>query len=453
MTGGALDRTRRAGRVGRIQALLWRRPWMRAALLLGPGLTWFVVIYLASLVLLLITAFWQINPFTTAIERVWNIDNFRTLVTDGTYRLIILRTIGLATAVTITDAVLAFPFAYYMARVASRRVQTALFAAVLLPLWASYLARVYAWILILNHDGVLNWSLLLVHLPPASLGYTNWAMWIVFSYIWLPFMIIPTYAALERIPPSYLEAAADLGARQGRTTWDIVLPLALRVWAVGILLFLFIPIALVIVYAFNVSTIQSWPIPGVTLKWFGQTWQDPEVRRALLLSVEAGLMATAVALVLGSMAAFAIHRFQFFGREIISFALVLPLALPGIITGMSLNSFFAFNQITFSLWTIVIGHATFCIVIVYNNVLARLRRTSSSLLEAAMDLGASGWRSFVDVTLPLISTALVAGALLAFALSFAEVIVTTFTAGGAETPRPLGVRRHRLRPRPPGGKV
>jgi putative spermidine/putrescine transport system permease protein len=227
MTVGALARGRKGGRVGRIQALLWRRPWMRAALLLGPGLTWFVVIYLASLVLMLITAFWQINPFTTAIERVWNLDNFRTLVTDGTYRLIILRTIGLAAAVTITDAVLAFPFAYYMARVASRRVQTALFAAVLLPLWASYLARVYAWILVLNHDGVLNWSLHLLHLPPANLGYTNWAMWIVFSYIWLPFMIIPTYAALERIPKSYLEAAADLGARQGRATWDVVLPLAL----------------------------------------------------------------------------------------------------------------------------------------------------------------------------------------------------------------------------------
>jgi putative spermidine/putrescine transport system permease protein len=190
-------------------------------------LAWFVVIYLASLVLLLITAFWQINPFTTAIERVWNLDNFHTLLTDGTYRLIIVRTIGLAAAVTITDAVLAFPFAYYMARVASRRVQTALFAAVLLPLWASYLARVYAWILILNHDGVLNWSLLHLHLPPANLGYTNWAMWIVFSYIWLPFMIIPTYAALERIPQSYLEAAADLGARQGRATWDVILPLAL----------------------------------------------------------------------------------------------------------------------------------------------------------------------------------------------------------------------------------
>jgi putative spermidine/putrescine transport system permease protein len=211
MTVGALARGRKGGRVGRIQALLWRRPWMRAALLLGPGLTWFVVIYLASLVLMLITAFWQINPFTTAIERVWNLDNFRTLLTDGTYRLIILRTIGLAAAVTITDAVLAFPFAYYMARVASRRVQTALFAAVLLPLWASYLARVYAWILVLNHDGLLNWSLQRLHLPPANLGYTNWAMWIVFSYIWLPFMIIPTWSC-----PSPSQASSPAASSPSR---------------------------------------------------------------------------------------------------------------------------------------------------------------------------------------------------------------------------------------------
>ena len=213
--------------VARVQSLLWRRPWARATLLLGPALAWFVVIYLASLALLLITAFWQINPFTTAIEHVWNLDNFQTLITDDTYRVIILRTILIAAAVTVTDIALAFPFAYYMARVASRRVQTALFAAVLLPLWASYLARVYAWILILNHDGVLNWTLLGLHLPPANLGYTNWAMWIVFSYIWLPFMIIPTYSALERIPNSYVEAASDLGARPGRVVWNVVVPLAL----------------------------------------------------------------------------------------------------------------------------------------------------------------------------------------------------------------------------------
>jgi len=211
------------------------------------------------------------------------------------------------------------------------------------------------------------------------------------------------------------------------------LRIALRLWAVGILLFLFIPIGLVIVYAFNVSTIQSWPIPGITLRWFSQTWEDPEVRRALLLSIEAGLMATAAALILGSMAAFAIHRFQFFGREAISFAFVLPLALPGIITGMSLNSFFAFNQVTFSLWTIVIGHATFCIVIVYNNLLARLRRTQASLIEASMDLGADGWQTFRFVTWPVLSTALVAGGLLAFALSFDEVVVTYFTAGAQNT--------------------
>jgi putative spermidine/putrescine transport system permease protein len=206
---------------------LWRRPWLRASLLLAPPLGWFVLIYLAALALLLITAFWRINEFTTQIEQVWNLDNFRTILLDPTYRLIIGRTVGLAAAVTVTDAILAFPLAYYMARIASRRVQTLLFAAVLLPLWASYIARVYAWILILNHSGLLNWSLQSIGLPAANIGYTNVAMWIVFSYIWLPFMIIPTYSAMERVPESLVEAAADLGARPWRRVRDVVLPLAL----------------------------------------------------------------------------------------------------------------------------------------------------------------------------------------------------------------------------------
>ena len=200
---------------------------MRPALLLTPPLAWFVLVYLTSLVLLLITAFWTIDTFTTQIVQVWNLDNFRIILTEPAYRLIIGRTVGIAALVTVTDAILAFPFAYYMAKVASRRTQTILFAAVLLPLWASYLARVYAWILILNHSGILNWSLQSIGLPPANIGYTNTAMWLVFSYIWLPFMIIPTYAALERVPDSLLEAAADLGARRWRAVLDIVVPLAI----------------------------------------------------------------------------------------------------------------------------------------------------------------------------------------------------------------------------------
>jgi putative spermidine/putrescine transport system permease protein len=210
-----------------LRALLWRFPWLRPLLLLTPPMAWFVLVYFASLVLLLITAFWSIDPFTTQIVQVWNTNNFRIILTEPTYRAIIGRTVGLAALVTITDAVLAFPFAYYMAKVASRRTQTLLFAAILLPLWASYLARVYAWILILNHSGVLNWSLQSIGLPAANIGYTNTAMWVVFSYIWLPFMIIPTYAALERVPDSLLEAAADLGARRWRTLLDVVLPLAI----------------------------------------------------------------------------------------------------------------------------------------------------------------------------------------------------------------------------------
>ena len=208
---------------------------------------------------------------------------------------------------------------------------------------------------------------------------------------------------------------------------------ALTLWAVGVVLFLWLPLGIILIYAFNTSNIQSWPIPGVTLRWFRVAWNDPDARDALLLSLKAAFAATAIALVLGTMAAVAISRFQFFGREIFSFLLILPLALPGVITGIALSSFFTFGGVNFSLWTIVVGHATFCVVIVYNNVLARLRRTSPSLIEASMDLGADGWQTFRFVTFPVLSTALISGALLAFALSFDEVIVTLFTAGAQNT--------------------
>jgi putative spermidine/putrescine transport system permease protein len=216
----------------------------------------------------------------------------------------------------------------------------------------------------------------------------------------------------------------------GAGRWSRV---ALAVWTALIILFLFFPIAIILLYAFNASNVQSWPLPGLSTRWFSSTWHNAEVRQALWLSVRAGLLATGIAIVLGSMAAFAVHRFRFFGRNAVSLLLVLPIALPGIITGMALNSFISFNGLTFSLATIVIGHATFCIVTVYNNVLARLRRTQSSLVEASMDLGADGWQTFRFVTLPMIATALVAGGLLAFALSFDEIVVTTFTAGAQNT--------------------
>ena len=209
--------------------------------------------------------------------------------------------------------------------------------------------------------------------------------------------------------------------------------LALRTWTAAVVLFLWVPLLLIMVYAFNESNVQSWPIPGFTTKWFKVAWDSQDVRNAVWLSVRAGLLATGVALVLGSAAAVAIARFRFFGRESVSFLLILPIALPGIITGMALNSFFTFRHINLSLWTIVIGHATFCIVIVYNNVLARLRRSSPSLLEASADLGADGWQTFRFVVWPVLSTALVAGGLLAFALSFDEVVVTYFTAGAQNT--------------------
>jgi putative spermidine/putrescine transport system permease protein len=209
--------------------------------------------------------------------------------------------------------------------------------------------------------------------------------------------------------------------------------LFLGVWSALIVAFLLLPILLIVLYAFNPSNVQSWPLPGLSTRWFSQAFHNEDMRSALWLSVQAALLATFIAVLLGSAAAFAVHRFRFFGREVVSFVLILPIALPGIITGMALNSFFAFGDVQFSLLTIVIGHATFCIVTVYNNLLARLRRTQGSLVEASMDLGADGWQTFRHVTLPVVATALVAGGLLAFALSFDEVIVTTFTAGAQNT--------------------
>ena len=211
----------------RVSAVLWRRPWLKVAALLALPVLAFAFVYLGSLFALFISSFWQVDSFTGKVVHTWSLDNFSTLVHDPIYRRIAFRTIGIAAAVTVTDAILAFPLAYFMARLASPRLRALLFVLVLLPLWSSYLVRIYAWRLILAKDGALNWALNGIGLPDANLAYTNKAMWIVFSYIWLPFMVLPVYAALERIPRSYLEASQDLGARSFRTFRTVILPLAL----------------------------------------------------------------------------------------------------------------------------------------------------------------------------------------------------------------------------------
>ena len=210
-----------------LSAALYRRAWLRATLLLGAPAAWFVLIYLAALVVLFVSAFWRVDEFTGELVHDWTLDNFRTIVEEPTYRTIALRTIGIAAAVTITDALLALPFAYFAARLASRRLLSLLFVVVLVPLWTSYLVRVYAWRLILAQDGILNWALAQVGLGPLNIAYSNWAMWIVFSYIWLPFMILPVWLAFERVPASFLEASADLGAHGWTTFRRVLLPLVL----------------------------------------------------------------------------------------------------------------------------------------------------------------------------------------------------------------------------------
>src|SRR3954452_507962 len=203
--------------------------------------------------------------------------------------------------------------------------------------------------------------------------------------------------------------------------------------AVG-LAFIYIPLIVILIYAFNASNILEWPPPGLTLDWFPKAIEDESVHEALLTSVKAGLAATAIAIVLGTLASLAVARHRFFGRETISFLVVLPIALPGIVTGVAFsNTFTQVLGVELGLLTVIVGHATFCIVVVYNNVVARLRRTSTSFEEASADLGAHTWQTFWHVTFPQLRSALVAGALLGFALSFDEVIVTTVTAGDRET--------------------
>ncbi len=211
----------------RASAELFRRPWLRAGLLLSGPAAWFVVIYLGALFLLFLSALWTVDSFSGKIVHSWTLANFETLIKVPAYRTIALRTIGIAAAVTVTDIVLAVPFAFFAARIASRRLQAALFVAVLIPLWSSYLVRVFAWRLILAKDGILNWFLHNIGFGSVNIGYSNWAMWIVFSYIWLPFMILPVWAAIERVPDSLIEASADLGARGWRSFRSVLLPLIL----------------------------------------------------------------------------------------------------------------------------------------------------------------------------------------------------------------------------------
>jgi putative spermidine/putrescine transport system permease protein len=218
--------------------------------------------------------------------------------------------------------------------------------------------------------------------------------------------------------------------------------------AVGIgLAFIYIPLIVIGIYAFNSSKILKWPPPGWTLDWFSKAFESASVREALLTSVEAGVIATAIAVLLGSLAALAVARHRFFGRETVSFLVILPIALPGIVTGVALsNTFTQVLGVSLSLFTVIVGHATFCIVVVYNNVVARMRRTSGSFEEASADLGADIWQTFRYVTFPSMKTALAAGGLLAFALSFDEIIVTTFTIGAGEETLPIWIYRNLFRP-------
>ena len=211
------------------------------------------------------------------------------------------------------------------------------------------------------------------------------------------------------------------------------------------LVFMYAPIVLIAVYAFNESITQRWPIDDFSTRWFGVAWRNPDIRDALLLSVQAAVGATLVAIVLGTLLSLAMARFSFFGRDTVTLLVILPIALPGIITGLALQTTFTTLGFPYGLTTIIIGHATFCIVVVFNNAVARMRRLHGNLEEASKDLGGDSWQTFRYVTIPQLRTALLAGALLAFALSWDEVVVTIFTAGAQQT-LPIWIFANLFRP-------
>jgi putative spermidine/putrescine transport system permease protein len=222
----------RGGALRSLSRFSWRRPGLKTLGQISAPVAAFLFVYVAALVALLIQGFWTTDSFTGQVIHSWNLDNFRAIANDP-YPTIILRTVLIASAVTATCMLLAFPYAYFMVRIAGRRLRLVLLVATVLPLWVSYLVRVYSWRLILNPDGALNWFLNGLGLPDQNIAYTNWAMWLVFTYIWFPFMVLPVYAALERVPYSFLEASADLGAHGLTTLRRVILPLAVPGLAAG----------------------------------------------------------------------------------------------------------------------------------------------------------------------------------------------------------------------------
>ncbi|HEV8572834.1 MAG TPA: ABC transporter permease [Actinomycetota bacterium] len=211
----------------RLASFVHRRPWLKLSLLLGPPMGWMLLVYLGALLILFLAAFWRQDPVTSVVQREWGAQNFRTLVEREIYRIITLRTAGIALAATLADILLALPLAYYAARLATPKIRTAILLSITLPLWSSYLVRVYAWRVILADNGALDWTLSKLQLGALHLGFSNWSVWIVFVYLWLPYVMLPIYASLERIPNSFVEASADLGARWWITLRRVIVPIAL----------------------------------------------------------------------------------------------------------------------------------------------------------------------------------------------------------------------------------
>jgi len=384
-----------------------------------------------------------------------SLDNYISLGSDPLYVVSYMKSLQIAAFSTLMLLVIGYPIAYAITRTPPR-LQAVLVVLVILPFWTSFLIRIYAWMNILQHDGPLNQLLLALHIVREPLAWlsTNTAVYIGIVYSYLPFMVLPLYAALEKLDQSLLEAAADLGCPRWRTFWAITLPLSapgviagslrkLSVFNIAALVlgigFLYLPIVILVVYSFNASRLVAvWG--GWSMRWYAVLAQDAALLQAASISFRVAFISAFIATFLGALAAVALVRFgRFRGRLPFAAMIYAPLVMPEVITGLSMLLLFVAVSIDRGFWTVVIAHTTMATCFVAIIVQSRLVDFDVSLEEAAMDLGASPAQTFALVTLPLIFPAIAASWMLAFALSLDDLVIASFTTGPGATTLPIRI--------------
>jgi ABC-type spermidine/putrescine transport system permease subunit II len=426
----------------------------KAAVALPPVL-WVTVFLLVPYLLMFCYSFWSVSPSQTIVHS-WNLENYTELLRVDVYWQTLLRSMWIAARVTVFSLLLGYPLGYFLSFYAGKK-KDLLYQLVIIPLWVSYLVRAYAWKTILGSDGVLNTLLQYLHVtkhPLEFLLYSPFAVVLTLTHIYTPFAFLPIYAALEHIPRNLVEASQDLGATPRQTFWRVIVPLSipgvvagatfafvlshsgsrwLLLHAVAVFAFLYLPIAVLILYSFNGEGVGGFPPHHLTLDWYRILFADGPIWDSVLNSLQVALAAMAISLIFGVPAALALERAQFPGKALFRRLVLLPLILPGIITGLSLLMLFNVMGTKLSLMTIILGHGTALISVATTEVFAGLQKLDRAQEEASLDLGANYWQTFWRITVPNLKLPIIGAALLIFTLSMDEIAVSFFLIGRDNT--------------------